>query len=302
MRTAFGVFLLGIFGSFAIWFLSHNRDVFQELHAIDPITLAAVFLLSAGGLYLNGLALEVLARPYGVRNIRYFWLSCAVSFINLIMPFRGGMAFRAWYLKQYHRLSYSAFATGFFGNYVLVFLIYSAFGLLLFGGVFWEPAWPIFSTVLVFGLIFCGSLIVLLKHAHQLPSKNRFIHYWNAFADGWETLIRDKQVLLAMAAIVLGGLLLQSAIIYLLFNGSGHPLTATKALAITIFSVLGIFFSITPGALGVAEGFAVLSAIVLGIPADVTLVIALAKRGVEIVLLFLLGPLGKIILFQKITK
>lgn len=293
---------MGIFAGLAIWFLRQNLDALEALRQLDLVTLSAVFLLSAGGLYLNGLALEVLAHPYGVRHIRYFWLSCAVSFLNLITPFRGGLALRAWYLRKYYRLPYAAFATGFFGNYVLVFLISSVIGLFLFGLVFWQPNIRTFATVAVFGLIACGCLLLLVRHDYRLKSQNRFALGWNKVAAGWEALLSAKQTLIALTVITIAGTVFQSIILYLLFQSTAHPISSFEALAITVFSVLGIFFSITPGALGVAEGFAVLSAIVLGIPADVTLVIALAKRAVEIVLLFILGPIGKTILFQGSKK
>lgn len=302
MKKGIGIFLLVVFSGFVVWFLRENFDVVYKIKDLSLPVIAGAFVLSMGGIFINGLALEVLAHPFGVRGIRYFWLSSAVSFLNLVTPFRGGAALRAWYLKRVHKLSYADFAAGFFGNYILIFLTASIIGLLLFGTVFWRPTLQNIAVVAIFGIICCGCILMMLRHDLRLHGQNRFSQHWNKVAEGWNILVRDKPALYQMLAIILVGNFLQAATLSLLFAGVGYPISLLQALAISVFSVLGIFFSITPGALGVAESFTMLSALLLGVPVEISLIVALVRRSIDTIVLFILGPIGKLLLLKDLKQ
>lgn len=281
-----------------IVYFALNREAFTPLLHLNLWLLGAIALADVVSITISGIFTRVVLVPFkryiSLKESVYVSLISSVG--NFFAPAGAGFAFRAAYLKKRHDLSYKDYVATLYGNYIIVFLVNSAFGLVALYFLRNQSHSEWFVLVLVFAGIFAGSLLLSLI---KIPStilerdiKNRFVgkvaKILFQMLEGWNRIVGDKVLMTKLALIVAFNFGLSLAIAYLeitaLHLSIGFP-------ALLLFSVLGslsLFVSITPANLGVKEAIFLFSSTVIGFSVSQILSIALIDRGVLFAVLVLL--------------
>ncbi|QQS58708.1 flippase-like domain-containing protein [Candidatus Peregrinibacteria bacterium] len=292
-----GIFL-AFFFLFSGIFLTKSEGTLERLEEIPLSIFGILALIVVIGLFLNGLFLSLVAKPFGIYIPRAFLLSCAASLLNMITPFRGGAVFRAWYLKSTLGMKYKDFVISLFGNYLIVFLTSSGVALCLLFFIQMKKTEFFFPLALFFSILFLGCISILLFPRPTLR-KGFFAHKWNNVVQGWN-LIRSSRLLVSeLIVIALGNLLLEAIGIMVIFHGLRESIDAISALFIAAFLVVGIFINITPGSLGISESLTVFAGILLGISPEIILLGTLLRRGIGIITILFLGIPAKFLLLYS---
>ena len=123
LRKLLSVIALLVLVGLLITYIHNNWSQFQQLRLLSPIAIGSLIIIFIAFLWLNGLLLKSLVKPFGVNLSpnEAFGLSAITNFYNTITPFRGGAASRAIYLKNKHNFSYTKFLATLSATYVIIF-------------------------------------------------------------------------------------------------------------------------------------------------------------------------------------
>ncbi|RLG11628.1 hypothetical protein DRN69_07540 [Candidatus Pacearchaeota archaeon] len=291
------IFLIAWFGVY----LYRHFSEFRELKIVSPTYFIPLFLLFLLFLTNNGLILKYLLEPFRIKLKfkEWFGLPIITAMGNFLTPFRGGMGMRAFYLKKIHQFSYSYFLSTLAGLYVIIFLVNSLVGLLTMALLyfFYETFnILIFTIFLCFFLFLLGIVFFSPKFKEtKYPFINKFINIIN----GWHLVKSDKKVL--MSTILISGIniIIMATMMFLEFKVFGISISLLSVLFLSIVSTLGLFISITPGALGIKETIVAFVATVVDIPIPQILAVSILDRVVGIGVIFILGPIFSYILMSQ---
>ncbi len=227
-------------------------------------------------------------------------MSLSTSFLNLVTPFRGGMGFRALYLKKRYNFSYSKFASGLLGNYVIILIIISFLGIstnfyfLLTKNIFIEKFFIFFSGIFLFTL-FSVFTNFRFKKKHKLTQT------FNTIMDGFDVLKKDKKTLFLICLSTILNIFILTLINHLTFLGLGSKITYIESALLSILNTLSTFINITPGSLGITEAFYFISAKSLNIPTETSILASLIIRAINAFILITTGLYSYLKLYQSIT-
>ncbi len=278
------------------WYLYVNREIFESITDIKTIYLLPLFLLQILIIYVNGLFLKILAKPFNINLKEHFSLSIAASFFNLITPFRGGAGLRAIYMKKKHDLNYSHFIASLFGNYMVIFQVASILGILTF--LFVPMHLPIIIAFTILFLVTSGLIIF----PRPIKTKNFITKRINKVLEGWKLIKDHPRLLSQLTVFTIINLILGSIINLIVFLGLGLEITFFQAFFLSVITVLAIFINITPGSVGITEGFYMISSNVIGITPALSLIIALTIRAINTIVLLALGPICSAQLKRSMLK
>lgn len=294
---------LGIVG-LIILYLYINHNIFHEIQNVKLMYLWPITTLLIGSLYVNGIILRILAKPFNIDMEKHFLLSISASFFNLITPFRGGAGIRAVYMKKRYELSYSHFVSSLFGNYIIVFLVSSFLALLSYWAIF--SLYRIFNIYLflIFLTIFLGTL-VLITFNFSFQNENFLTKKINKVLSGWKLITNNSEhpgVVPKLILLTLLNLLIGTLIVKFSFLGIGLEINLLRAFYLAIMNVLAIFINITPGSFGITEGLYITSANIIGIDPALALIVALIIRAVNTTVLLVLGPIANHLLLKDLIR
>lgn len=279
-------------------YLYKNRGIFENLTKIKLIFLPIIIALQIIGLYLNGIFLKILARPFQINLKEHFSLSIASSFFNLITPLRGGAGLRAIYMKKIHNLSYVHFLASLFGNYLIIFVTASALALIISGILFIKSRILNLPLTLTFLAIFITS-IVFIFFPKTFKKENFITQKINKVINGWKEILNHPKIIPKLILITFLQFIVSALAIYFIFLSLNQETTILKTLYLAAITVLAVFINITPGSLGITEGLYMISSGVLGITPALSLMIALILRAINTITLFILGPIANYILLSN---
>jgi uncharacterized protein (TIRG00374 family) len=282
-------------------YLYKNQKIFDEIKNLKTIYLIPLIILNLIFLYINGLFLKVISKPFNIELKEHFALSVAASFFNLITPMKGGAGIRAIYMKKKYKLNYSDFIASLFGNYIIIFLSASLTALIILliiyiqNKTFNPLVFLIFSTIL-FGTIF------LIKTKFKFKKENFISSKINKILEGWKIISKNKIIILKLIILSLGNIIIQTLIIKTTFQSIGVEIDLIKSFFLSVMGTLAIFISITPGSLGITESIYFISATILGISPGLSLIVALIIRGIGTITLIATGPIANIYLLKNSKK
>lgn len=282
-------------------FLYQNRQVFDRLENLNPISLLAIAVVWLAIFYINGLFFKILTLSFGFDVEEHFLLSLSTSFFNLVSFLSGGMGVRAVYMKKKYGLKYSDFLASLFGNYAVILLVNSAIGLVTFIVIYLK--FKILSPLMVsiFSLIFLATLICMIIRDFRFKSNNFVTRNLNKIIEGWQTITKQKWMVSKLALLAVFSLLFVALANWIAFLSVGIDLDFTRALYLSVVTTLSVFtLNITPGQIGILEGLYMISGNILGIPYEQSLLVSLIVRAVNITILATLGPISNMILLNKI--
>lgn len=268
------------------------------MNAFDLIGVSLLFIVF---LYINGLFLNLLTKDFKIKLKNYFHISTASSFLNLVIPFRGGAVFRAWYMKKKYNFNYSYFLSSLFGNYVVIFFISTFLGLIVTYLLYCLHGEFNLIVFISFIAVFLIMLTLFLVPGYQFNFQNIIFKKINEILKGWKIISKNKILISQLIILQIANLLVSSLELWIIFRSFNIDISLIEILFISILSVLSLLFNITPGSLGVTESFYVFSGLIINVPPDIMLLVALTKRAIETTILFILGPISKLLLLRDLN-
>ena len=197
-----------------VYFIEGNYTIFyklKELSLIEIFSLCALFIIF---LWVNWIFFDTLSKSFNIKVKENFLLSVVTSFINLFTPFVGGMWFRARYTKKKYNLNYAHFTSCLFGNYIVVFLTSTFFGLLIFAYIYRRyKAYNIIFILLFFG-IFLWSLFFVIFKKFRIKKKSRLFDIINKVSEWWQLISQNKQIIRKLTFLQIINLLIWVIQIY----------------------------------------------------------------------------------------
>lgn len=282
----------------ALGYIFYHFDLWEQIIEMSPIYFFIISFLIILSVYVNGIFLKIVAGSFNIDLKEHFLISLSSSFFNLIIPFKGGLAIRAAYMKKKYGYAYANFAASIFGNYVVLFLVASVLAIILLLLIYFEYRIFNFWFLALFCVILTGTLLLVFCHI-ELNAKNVWLQRINKVMIGWKLIAGNKRVIFKLSINTLISFVIQALIVQFAFIGLGLEMPFIKALFITVMSLLGVFLSITPGSLGLTEALYVISGTGLGIDPSISLLVSIVLRGVNTTVLAVLGPIANWILIKR---
>jgi uncharacterized protein (TIRG00374 family) len=228
-----------------------------------------------------------------------FMLSIVTGFYNLIMPFRGGMAVRAVYLKKKYKFAYVHFLASLSAVYVLTFLVASLLGIISTLWIYFETGVLSWILFLVFDVVFILMLGIIFVSPQFKERENKWLNRFIKVINGWHLIKKNKRVIFVTSFVTLIQILLSSLMMWLQFRVFGIEVSFVAAVFLSAIGSLSILIGLTPGNLGIQEAIVVFSAATIGISTAESLSAALLGRAVSLVVLFVLGPIFSYLLMRN---
>ena len=181
--------ILVVILALAVLFIKNNLKDFKQLIITNPINIIYIIIISLIVYLVLGVINKELLKPLNVNiNLKESTLISLVnSFYNLITPFRGGIATRAYYLKKKYNLQYTKFLGLVATSTLLVILISSILGIIATIIIYQKENY----TNPIIPLIFLATFILTLSIAIISPTLketkhsfiNKFIRVINSFSE-----------------------------------------------------------------------------------------------------------------------
>ena len=287
---SFGIIL--VFLTVTAYYVYDNYKEFKNILNVPWANLAMLYLLFAALLYLTAMYTRYTTSAFGLRlsAADCLMLSAATSSANYLMFFRGGAGVRALYLKSKHSFAYTDFVSTLSAMYLLHFFISGAMGLAGLSLLIWRGLpfdWP-FAIFFAASSIF--SALILLCHFRITPSDRFPLREIARVVNGWSILRNDPSLMLRLLINTLLNYLVFLLQTKVAFSTYGVDLGWGASLFYTSGRIPVSFANITPGAIGILEGFSVYMGHALRYtPAEALQVQALI-RIVSISTLLVAGP------------
>jgi uncharacterized membrane protein YbhN (UPF0104 family) len=288
--VAFAV--LGGFAGWAVWYLLNNRTALESLRGVSASHIVALGFLSVLVFFWKGLIDRTLLLGLGIRlrPSEWFGLSVVATMLNYLMPFRGGAAARAAYLKARKALPISSFAsmlaaTLAFQGLSRFLLALGCLSFLLATGS--KSNWG-FLAVCALGAIVTMAVMFLTPRFSR-PS-NRHLRFLWRVGDGWRTIHDNRGLVCQCFAINVATAFTATAAYMVALHALGVAPGFARVMTMSVLGEIGGSVGVTPGGFGVYEASASLSARLLGANVAVALVAVLMYRAVALVVALLLGP------------
>jgi uncharacterized protein (TIRG00374 family) len=283
---------------FIVFYLYKNINSFKSLKNINYLYLIPIGILTILSLYINGIALNLYTKPFNLSLKEHFSMSLATSFLNLITPFRGGMGFRAIYLKKKYDFPYSKFIATLFGNYIIIFIIISILGIISTIFFYLQTNIFIFNFFLLFiGILLITSLSIMTNF--RFKTNNYFTESYNKIMDGFNVLKKNKKLMFYICLISILNIFILTIINHLTFLGLGFKISYFESAFLSIINTLSTLINITPGSLGITEAFYFVSAKSLNIPTEISILASLIIRSISIIIILSTGGIAYIKLIKS---
>lgn len=275
--------------SFAIYILSDQKEVFKRLTEINlgQFLILAVLVLVTG--FINGLRVQLLTKQFGVEMDKKesFVVATITTFWNYL-PFTGGLAVRAVYLKKKHSFSYMNFISTTSASYVVSFLSFGLVGLLAVILVWRSEEIVNYWIVLILLSTILFSLFLFIFN-FKLRFNKGLLGMVSRVIEEWK-ILRVRRGLIANL-FILDIALLTSLALRLFFAGQflGFDVSLLGMIVISSLTLYAVLLNITPGALVIKEAIISFGALALDYDASVGLTIAILDRAVSLFWVFTLG-------------
>ncbi len=284
---------LAVMAIFLVYFFA-NIQKFKPLLHINGWLLVLIALVDVSIIMANGFFTKLILQPFGkfISIAECFYVSLISSAGNFFAPAGAGFVFRAVYLKKKHGLPYSEYLSILSGNYIIVFLINSFFGLL---GLLLlrHKANHQFTVLLVtFATIFvvsAGLTLAKIPAVRAGKTKNKYLRQFistlRKISEGWNHIISHKKLLLGLSTVTAINLVLTILVTWLIILSLHLHAGFSVLLLFSVLGSLSLFINVTPANLGIKEAIYIFSGSVLGFSVAQIVLIALIDRGVTFLVL-----------------
>jgi uncharacterized membrane protein YbhN (UPF0104 family) len=246
---------------------------------------------------LNGIRLKILTRILGLDLEFRYWMGLALlqSFLNYL-PFKGGMAVNAVYLKKQHDFPLKRFIAMVTASCIITISASGLMGLIASGICLSWSAYP-----LVF--IFFGGLFFLPGGLAVLATiwKGRDYGWMGTVHDvlaQWRKMGRNQPLLLLLFSLDFLSVFIFSWRYFTAVQAFSMDISFGFCIILACMAILSTFVAITPAGMGVREGIIGVTTRVLGSGLNPGICIALLDRAVVMFWVFILGPLSGFMLLS----
>lgn len=290
------VLTLLVFVAF-FYYIATNKEELKPLLDIQPGYILLIFLAQLTMIFSNGLFIKIVMTPFKkvIAVKEAFYVSILSTVGNFFAPVGAGFGFRAVYLKKKHGLSYSNYFSTLSGNYIIVFLVSSVFGLLGLLLLRQEFSYPAFIITGVFAAMLAGSLVLMVIKPSQVPTVKegsglikKFASIISEIVKGWAYVASHKKLLVKLLALTAGNLFLAVAVLFFITSALSIEVSLPALVLLSVLGSLSLFINVTPGNLGVKEAVFIFSSTMLGLTVNDIILIALVDRGVMFITLAVL--------------
>lgn len=238
--TAIAVGIITLTICLFAYYLSEHPEVVRQLQSVPPTTLLLLVLLYGAWflalVLITRISLRMFRVPMGMKENLLF--NTYSTLINFFGPGQSGPIFRAGYLKKRHNLSIKRFT--------LTTLMYYGFYAVISACFMFVGTRPLWQTLLLMAAVGSTSLILIRWYVRK---KAHLDH---------ESGINPFSVSLLFGATFLQ-MAAQVAIYAVELHSAGAHASFGQVLAYTGVANFALFVSLTPGAIGIREGFLLFS-------------------------------------------
>lgn len=276
--------------------------IVDSVRKLSLFAVVIYVILSGCILYVDGLSLRLFFKPFGIHLKHFFLLSCAASFINQITPFRGGAGFKAWYMKKEYGFDYMKSVVTTFGEYILIFLVTSAFALMNMAWLYASQGIHTFWTTVIFLVVFLSCLFLTVMRGFRFPGQHRVIQVLNEMSTNWKTLVKHKGQIVWLSIYASLSIGITTLMFIVVSNGMSVHLPYQIAFQLALLSNLAFFVNITPGSIGIVEFVCLAGGVELGLEPGRLAIVLLVMRAIRSTSVLLYGFVCKPILFSTMKS
>lgn len=293
-----------------VLFVYRNADQFKVLLDLRGLEIAILALVELFSIFVNAKQFAFTLRIFekSVSALEWFGLTVCNTLYNYILPLKGGLVIRAYYLKRYHDFNYHNYLTLITAGYIINFWIASFLALAVimitsfFGDIINISI--IFITVAVFLSISLLSFYLLSPEKKEsrlikkLPTKiGSFVQ---KTISGFWYFRQNPAILRGVIVYKILFILMLSLRLYVSFYMLGIEVEFMKIVFVQCIIIYSMLISITPGNIGLKEGIIGFSSNLLEISMDEALAGAVLDRAISMVLIFLLGGAFSKLIFKDL--
>lgn len=287
-KTAVGIGLLGLIVYFGRGYL-HRLDVLGEVTPGMLALLGGLYLLMRG---IQGEVFRLALKSLGLRigRAESFLLTMLISLTNLVLP-RAGMGAPAVYMKVRHSFRYPDFLSLLMPIFVLQL---TCIGLVGLACQFWlwasgAAAWQGVLAAALAGILAVSLAVLACPVRPPRRRDNRLANFFRRFLASWETLRKDRRLLLLILGLQAAVLLTQGLRLWCCFLAIGVEVPFAAIILASLLGHLGTLAGCTPGGLGLREAAIAVAAKMMDVDTDVAVAAAVLDRVVMTAWTLLLG-------------
>lgn len=239
-----------LFGVITAMFFHYRSDIMAVFSRVRWHYIGLLSLLHIPMIALGGLSFKFLCSHYHIDLKWKSWagLSFIANFLNQLLPYRLGMAFRYVYMRQHFHMSNAQFIYVMLIYFVFTIVISAIFALIGWGMSDIPHAFnQLFYITCLVGLIFVG-FIIFLKHGRFNPSQKI-----GQIAEALQQLIAEPRIFFLSLLALIGVSVLTTALFYICLVAIHAPLPVSHCLFLVGILTVAMLFPLTPGNIGVLE-------------------------------------------------
>ncbi len=285
MKSTLRWIFLALLAAAAAWYVTGHRESLLSLRSIPPISLALLLCLALSEELLQGMQLRQFCAAFDLTLTfrEWFGLTACNDLYDYFLPGRAATGARAYYLKK-RGLAYTHFGSMFVVANVLNLSLFSLVG--AGACLLWESRASGAALLLLAVPIAGASALILLPRIGRRLPLGRFKERIAAFSGGMERLYRRSGLLLSGTAVQLPKIAAAAAGYFVCCRAIGAEITFLQALIVQCVGAFAILLPLTPGGLGIKEGFVSYTSSLIGLPAEIALLAALVQRAASMAVVF----------------
>lgn len=281
-----------LFLLWAGWYIVKHWNDFKSIINVPLLNLLTLYGIFMASLFCSGLYTKYIIAVFGpILSIREsFKLSVATAAANYMTFFRGGAGVRALYLKTNYRLAFADFLSALSAMYLMHFVVNGLMGLwgmiiLYFQGKPFDLPFSIFFAAS--GLFSAAIILIRIR----LPAFDKFpLREIARVINGWELIRQNKIVLQILFANTILYFLIFVFQTKIAFSCYGIDLSWGASIFYTAGRIPVSFATITPGAIGILEGFTIYMGKTFNYSTADALMVQMLLRFITISTLIAAGP------------
>lgn len=224
----------------------------------------------------------------------WFGLTTINTLYNYVLPMRGGLAVRAFFLKKKHSFSYIDYSSMLIGSTIISFLVASVVALTSASilHVLGTENRIEFIFISTFSFLFTLSLIFFsnkITWLNKIIKWQKVLNVLSGIQDGFKRYYTNPKLLVKLIIVHFIYILLMSLRLYFVFQIFNVEIDFLTVLLIRSLVIFSMIISITPGNFGISEGIIGLLAFKTGINLDIAFLIATLDRIFSIIVNVIIG-------------
>lgn len=296
-------FLIIIITFICYYFKKNSYQIIKIIVNINKYCIYLFLPLAFINLYINSLNNKYILKFFNV-NLKfkdYFSITSISSLLNIIIPFRGGVIFKAYYLKEKYKFNYSKSVVMNLAVYNITFLVCSFLGiinlLILKGSMKFNINKFLILIIFYFFILISSSFLILYqKKTIKFPIK-KLTQIINNILSGWHLLKNKKSNIIFLFTLNVFAFIVFIFQTMLAFKSINISLNIFQLIFICTIALLSVFINITPGNLGVQEAVFSFSSYLLHIKLLDSIIVSLIIRFLNLIITFFLALISFLYLF-----